>query len=179
MLSIISGTYRGMQLLQPKSSTTRPVSQKVRGAIFNTLGQVIQDAQVLDLYAGSGALGLEALSRGAKHTTLVDKSSEAHYIQKTNTANLQLQNKVTCIKTNVETFLSKELGQFDVIFFDPPYALFDVSLVNQVANLVQSTGVIVLSCAKNTSLDGVDDKLEVIQQKYYGDTQIAFLQVRS
>jgi 16S rRNA (guanine(966)-N(2))-methyltransferase RsmD len=168
MITIIAGTKRG-QVLPELPSGARPVSQKVRAAIFSSLAERVVGAQVLDLYAGSGALGLEALSRGADSAVLVDQSDRA---LKKNASKFDRQT-VTIIRQDVARFLAKEKLQYDLIFMDPPYAEIDLDLVKQATNLLQSDGVLVLSSSKRTDLE---DSFGLIQTKLYGDTKISYIQ---
>ncbi|MBI2798242.1 16S rRNA (guanine(966)-N(2))-methyltransferase RsmD [Candidatus Saccharibacteria bacterium] len=171
MLTIVSGKYKGRKLSFPPQTITRAVSEKVRAAIFNSLADRIEGAKVLDLYAGSGALGLESLSRGASSVTFVDKSREAALVIKKNVTTLE-SNEVSILTESVEKFV--ETGQkFDIIFFDPPYAELNFDLVKQALNLLQLDGILVLSCSSKTKID--DSQFNVVQQKIYGDTRIAYL----
>jgi 16S rRNA (guanine966-N2)-methyltransferase len=125
-MRVIGGTYRNRTLATPKGTQTRPTSGQLRECLFNICQSYIEGARFLDLFAGSGAVGIEALSRGASHATFIDASKEA----------------LACIRKNIESFgledrsvilgqdffqglryLSKHGRQFDIIFSDPPYSL--------------------------------------------------------
>jgi len=124
MLHIISGKYKNRRLAAPKSSTTRPTSALVRGAVFNMLQGNIEDAHVLDLCAGCGAMGLEALSRGAAHATFIEKNHQACQCIISNLSLLKAEKEgqVLCIDamTSINR-LANNSKQFDLIYIDPPY----------------------------------------------------------
>lgn len=125
MTRIIAGEFRGRTLAVPKSGT-RPTSDRVREAVFSALESrgVLDDAAVLDLYAGSGALGFEALSRGARHLTAVDIARDAAQALKKNAATLGVRPEL--VTSKVSTFLAGGIAHhsaapFDLVFIDPPY----------------------------------------------------------
>ena len=117
-MRIIAGTRRGHRIAAPKGETTRPTSDFVRETAFNLIGPV-DDADVLDLFAGSGALGLEALSRGAARATFVDSDRVACRTINANLDKLKLDGTVLC--QDVARALASERGTFDLILCDPPY----------------------------------------------------------
>jgi 16S rRNA (guanine966-N2)-methyltransferase len=121
-MRVIAGTYGGRTLKAPPGAATRPTSDRVREALFSILGTRVHDARVLDLFAGSGALGIEALSRGAQSVVFVDNATAA--IKAIN-ANLEVLNATARVRqTDVLRFLAhaRELGaQYDLVFLDPPY----------------------------------------------------------
>lgn len=123
-LRIIAGTFKGRLLKAPKGPSTRPTQGMLREAVFNICQNEIPNARFLDLFAGSGAMGLEALSRGASHATLVEQNRHAAACIKENIATLQLQPQTTLIPTDVTraiALLAKQSAQFDIIYIDPPY----------------------------------------------------------
>lgn len=123
MTRIIAGLARGRRLQVP-AGDTRPTSDRVRESLFSSLESAVdlEGAQVLDLYAGSGALGLEALSRGAERVVLVDKSAPASRAMSANIATVGLPG-ATVERADVQTFLQAGPQPFDVVFLDPPYRL--------------------------------------------------------
>ncbi len=128
-MRIIAGTFRGRPLRAPRGTTTRPTSGRVREAVFNHLAAAHldhdwTDLRVLDLFAGSGALGLEALSRGAAHTTFVDRDQRAVDAIRANITSLGLERQTRVIKRDADRALGhRPDAPFDLIFVDPPYAL--------------------------------------------------------
>jgi 16S rRNA (guanine966-N2)-methyltransferase len=125
-MRIIAGKYRGRKLKSPPSLKTRPTSDRLRETLFNILAPRMQGARFLDLCAGSGAVGIEALSRGAAHVTLVDRSRKMYALIETNLKILSADDdEVEVVSKEASGFLRKhakgEGGPFDIVFFDPPY----------------------------------------------------------
>jgi 16S rRNA (guanine966-N2)-methyltransferase len=121
---IVGGTLRHRQFLAPKGSETRPTSSMLRETLFNICQGYIQEANFLDLFAGSGAMGLEALSRGASHATFIDSSREAIKCIRQNLDTLELQHQATVLQGDVFNkvkLLIKAGKQYDIIYADPPY----------------------------------------------------------
>src|SRR5687768_10419788 len=138
-MRIIAEKYRGRQLKSPPSEKTRPTSDRLRETLFNVLAPRIEGARFLDLCAGTGAVGIEALSRGAEHVTFVDKSRKMAVLIEANMSALDIERETFAIvNTDATAFLKKCAKQiepslpvgllprlpkpFDIIFFDPPYA---------------------------------------------------------
>jgi 16S rRNA (guanine966-N2)-methyltransferase len=120
-MRIIAGEYKGRRLVAPPGTATRPTSDRVREALFSILGARVEDADVLDLFAGSGALGIEALSRGAQKATFVDNAPAALTTIRRNLEGVQ---GATVVRRDARAFLrdARENGrQYDLVFLDPPY----------------------------------------------------------
>lgn len=157
---------------------TRPVGEKARGAVFNMLGEEIVGARVLDMYAGSGALGLEALSRGAKSVDFVEKHSRVAGVLERNIDAIGADGKAQIFTRTVEQFLHHIKAEYDVVLMDPPYADFDPAIVEQAGDLLQCDGsrqgIVVVSTSSKvefTKLRG----LTIARQKVYGDSMITVL----
>ncbi len=120
-LYIVGGKHKRRKLMAPKSSLVRPTASQVREALFNICQNWIQGAHFLDLFAGSGAMGLEALSRGAAHATFVEKGRPALNAIKQNIATLNEEDHTTVLQGDVLTVLPFLKGPFELIFVDPPY----------------------------------------------------------
>ena len=155
MIRITGGENRSRLLETPNTTLTKPTMDKVRAAVFNALGDSVKNARVLDLFAGSGSYGFEALSRGAKDATFVDSSFEAIKAIKKNAANLDREN-VEILNKDVLAFLEQNSQEFDIIFADPPYKL-DVyeSVVKTLIkrNILASGGIIVLESERELNID--------------------------
>ena len=121
MIRIVSGKYRHLILKQPNVTSTRPTMDKVREALMSSLGFFIQNRTVLDLFAGSGALGLEALSRGAKKCVFVDNNFEAIKTIKENIGLLKIEEETEVIKSEYMSYLQNSNEIFSLVFLDPPY----------------------------------------------------------
>ncbi len=122
-MHIIGGKYKKRPLESPKGDQTRPTTSQLREAVFNICQQSIENATFLDLCAGSGAMGLEALSRGARHATFVDSSRTAITCIKKNIATLKVESQTTVYLTDALKALHKFDTTFDIIYLDPPYGL--------------------------------------------------------
>src|SRR6185437_12636332 len=120
-LNILSGEFRGRPLKSPKGNQTRPTTALLRKSVFDSLRPYLEEAIFLDLFAGSGAMGLEALSAGAKHATFVDASREAIRCIRENISLLKVEEKTTVIQGDVLKVMKKLKSPFDVIYCDPPY----------------------------------------------------------
>ena len=175
-MRIISGKYGGRKLVAPKSAGTRPVTEMTRNAICNVLADRLDSAVVLDLFAGSGALGLEALSRGACRAVFVDAASAAVVAIRDNVQSLALESDTKIIKQSVESYLEASVGEanYDIIFFDPPYDEFSTDLAQKATDQLKPDGVLVISTSKKAQIPGTIGQLSQAQNKIYGDTQIAY-----
>ena len=121
-MKIVSGIYGGRPLKTLEGKTTRPTSDKVRGAIFNMIGPYFEGGRVLDLYAGSGGLAIEAVSRGMSSAVLVERDRKAQTIVAENIQMTKDVGKFQLLKMDAERALEQVSEEFDLIFLDPPYA---------------------------------------------------------
>jgi 16S rRNA (guanine966-N2)-methyltransferase len=122
-MRVIAGTAKGRRLVAPAGLDTRPTSDRVRGALFNALGSMgaVDGAVVLDLFAGSGALGIEALSRGAAHVTFVDHDRHAVATIRANLAATGLAERATVVQRDAPSFAGTDPHHYDLALLDPPY----------------------------------------------------------
>lgn len=181
MTRIIAGQWKGRTLKVPPS-VTRPTSSRVREAIFSSITHQLEtfdEIRVLDLYAGSGALGLEAISRGAEFATFVDSDRNACDCVKGNAQQLGARN-LSVVQNSVAKFLAPETDansmRSDLVFIDPPYALSDTEIAN-IIDLLDKHGwlndealVVVERSSKSTVK--WPSSFEALQNKTYGDTSI-------
>lgn len=119
-MKIVSGIYGGRPLKTLEGKTTRPTSDKVRGAIFNMIGPYFEGGRVLDLYAGSGGLSIEAVSRGMSSAVLVERDRKAQTIVAENIQMTKEVGKFQLLKMDAERALEQVSGEFDLVFLDPP-----------------------------------------------------------
>jgi 16S rRNA (guanine966-N2)-methyltransferase len=124
---VIAGSAKGRKLAAPRGDTTRPATDRIREALFAILEPVLEDARVLDLFAGAGTLGIEALSRGAAAATFVERSGEALKALRKNVATTGFDDRARIVAANVLGFLEQSTGPYDLVFCDPPFA--DVALL--------------------------------------------------
>ncbi len=178
-MRIISGTMRGRRLKTVEGLLTRPTSDKVRGAIFNVLRDKVMDARVLDLFAGTGSLAIEALSRGAKEAVLVEESSAALKVIGENLALAGVMDRTKLIPQEAFRYLAFNQEIFDLVFIDPPYRQGLVARVlTKLANpcRLSPTGVIVAETNKDEEFMDELYPFEVCKTCKYGDTKIWYLQ---
>ena len=122
-MRVIAGSAGGLTLVAPRDRTTRPITDRVKETLFGILGERVPNARVLDLYAGSGAIGIEALSRGAAHATFVERGREALAALRTNLEHTRLTALASVVATDVERFLEAPHDEpWDLVVLDPPYA---------------------------------------------------------
>jgi 16S rRNA (guanine966-N2)-methyltransferase len=149
---IIGGEWRSRVLSFPDSEGLRPTADRVRETVFNWLGQTLEGKTCLDLFAGSGALGFEALSRYAKHVTLVEKHARVHAALKENAAKLGAAN-LTLVCADGLQWLKQNCGVYDVIFLDPPFAADLLpKLWPLLAERLSAKGAIYLECGAPVSV---------------------------
>lgn len=178
-LRIIGGDWRGRRLEFPSSPNLRPTGDRIRETLFNWLAAEVSGSRCLDLFAGSGALGLEALSRGARHCTFLETSSAA--IEGIN-AHLSLLNAVDrgrVINTNA---LSWRDDPFDIVFVDPPFSdnLAIDSLKHLINNqLLTESALVYLEVASTASLEDLPPALSIIRDKQSGAVRYLLLEQQS
>ena len=145
-MRVISGKYRGTPLKTPAGMQTRPTADRVKEALFSIIQFDIPGARVLDLFGGSGQLGIEALSRGAKHAVFVDAGEEACKLIRENLRKVHAESEAQVVRSDYLAYLNSCRETFDFIFLDPPYA--EVFLENALKkiteiDILQSGGIIV------------------------------------
>ncbi len=183
-MRIVAGKFGGRRLQAPPGNETRPTVERVREALFSILGPSVVGARVLDCYAGSGSLGIEALSRGAASVVFIDKGQIPASIVRDNLASLGLtqNNLARVLQRDVEDCASllRTLGPFDMVFVDPPFAAVrDGSALEAVAALVRAEilaqdALVVIEFPSNQPtprIAGLDEE----SVRPYGDTRLAFL----
>lgn len=180
-MRIIAGKFKGRRLVTFQGYSIRPVLDKIKGSIFNTLGSEIVDKEVLDLFCGTGALGIEALSRGAKKVVFVDQSPKSLNLVRRNLKNLNLQTNAGLIKLPAEVALKKfhtRNKKFDLIFVDPPFlsgqAEKNLILIDEL-DILNEKGIVILRCHKKEELISDLQKLVLLKRKKIGDSLLFFL----
>ncbi|MBX9742466.1 MAG: 16S rRNA (guanine(966)-N(2))-methyltransferase RsmD [Chthoniobacterales bacterium] len=180
-MRIIAGSAKGIILKQP-ASVTRPTMDRVRAAVFSMLGERIPHARVLDLFAGTGAMGIEALSRGAASVLFVEQNSQCVEVIEGNLKVTRLHGKI--VKRDVLTWLAHAPNEtFDLVFADPPYPdregnnlASSLLAAPHLVNTIASEGLLVLECKRNQELPEVFG-LEVLIDRVYGVTRIVIFRL--
>ena len=171
-MRIIAGRLGGRNFASPRGHRTHPMSDKIRGALFNALGD-IDGLSVLDAFAGSGALSYEAISRGAASALAIDSDQSAQQAIAGNVASLGLSNQIKLIKASATAWLSTTDENFDIVLCDPPYDDPQLKLLERLAERTKPNGLAVFSLPPSVKLD-LSDSYELLQTKDYGDARLVF-----
>jgi len=181
-MRVIAGIARSVPLITPKGLETRPTSDQIKETLFNMLQGYIEGSNFLDLYAGSGQIGIEALSRGAEFAAFVEKSDEAVKCIKANVDKTKFADKSMILKLEVLSgirTLELEKKQFDIVFLDPPYnqGLEQGILTALVGSAILNDEVIIIvEASKNTDFSFVDYLgLKIVKDKIYKNNRHLFL----
>ena len=179
-MRIISGLKRGLKLKSLEGSDTRPTLDNVKEAIFSMLFDSVRDAKVLDLFAGSGALGLEALSRGAKEAVFVDANPKACSIIKANIESAKMENASAIVRSDAMEYLKKakaEKQKFDLIFLDPPYSN---GLLDEALSLIEEYGILekdgLIVCEFDSTEKPDIKSFNLVKDKKYGRVCVNILE---
>ena len=145
-MRVISGKAKGIALMTPKGELTRPTADRVKEAMFSIIQFDLPNASVLDLFGGTGQLGIEALSRGAKRAVFVDSRDDACRLIKQNLKRTKLESNATVVRSDYMQYLNRCTDRFDIVILDPPYA--EVFLENSLKviteiDILQSGGIII------------------------------------
>lgn len=183
-MRIISGTARGTKLRTLKGTNTRPTLDRIKEALFNIINDNMQDACVLDLFAGSGSLGLEALSRGASFSVFCDNSIESIKVIQDNIEKTKFIEKSLIIKNDytnaIKTLITQEIT-FDIIFIDPPYeSNYRIKALELILekNLLKSNGIIIVETDDEQEIDNIKNLelgLNIYDIRKYGRVRLVFL----
>ncbi len=179
---IIAGKAKGHKLISPETMETRPTLDRVKEAMFSSIQGFLRDAVVVDVFAGTGSLGLEAASRGANEVYLVDKSPVTFPLLKQNVDNLNFSD--FCTPLNMDSYealkmLSKKGKKFDIIFIDPPYCK---EMIPEAMKIVKEDDMLVENGIVVTKIDTIEEiyegyeDLKLTKSKKYGNTTVCFYQ---
>lgn len=181
-MRIVGGTLRGRKLLTPEGSAIRPTSDRVRESVFNVLlhgiaGFEIEGARVLDLFAGTGALGLEALSRGAAFCLFVDDTVEARGLVRDNADALGLTGQTRIFRRDASRLGSSSAGRFSLVFLDPPYGkgLAEKALAElRKGEWLEPAAILVVEESAGVFAE-IPAGYVALDRRTYGDTEVTFL----
>lgn len=182
-MRIISGKAKGTKLYTLEGTNTRPTLDRVKESIFNIIQNDIEDAEILDLFAGSGAIGLEFLSRGAKKAVLCDKSKDAIEIIKRNVQKTHMEEKTQLLNLDFEVCLDKiKNQQFDIIYLDPPYVteyiLKSIEKIIAQGNLKKEGLMILETDDEQRILREIEsEEVRIVDKRKYGRATIIFLKL--
>ncbi|HLG69458.1 MAG TPA: 16S rRNA (guanine(966)-N(2))-methyltransferase RsmD [Chloroflexota bacterium] len=173
-MRVIAGEAKGRPLKGPRTSGTRPTSDRVREALFDILAPYVERARVLDLYAGTGALAIEALSRGADSADLVEADRTAQAVIADNLERTGLKSRARLWRMRVEKALPQLGPQYDVILADPPYADAHIqSVLAQLGSLIADEGLVAIEHATRVALPDAAPELRLWKRRRHGDTTLS------
>jgi 16S rRNA (guanine(966)-N(2))-methyltransferase RsmD len=178
-MRVIAGTFKGRRLKAPTWPGLRPTSDKLRETLFNVLGPRVVDARVLDVYAGTGAIGIEALSRGAAHVTFVESDRRARALIAANLALCAVETGYTIEPMSATQAFSAlptsaAFVPFDFILLDPPYAQPPAQSLDGVDRVLAASGVVVLEHARRVPVPDRHGRLARARDLVSGDSALAF-----
>lgn len=180
-MRVISGTARGKRLKAPRGMNTRPITDMIKEALFNVIGSDIADASVLDLFAGSGSVGVEALSRKASKVVFIDKSAEAIKIIKENLNNCGFVKGFEVYKNDVFRaidLLQRRGEKFDYIYIDPPFTCEDIfpKVMNTIGktDILAEKGIIIIRTPRKMSLKTRVNRIEQYRISEYGESSLHY-----
>ncbi len=180
-MRIITGKARGLQLMVPKNYDVRPTADRVKESVFNIIGSKIIGAKVLDLFAGTGNLGLESWSRGADTVTFIDSSSESLKLVRSNIAKCRAQDVCTVIKGSapaVAEQLAVKNNLFDFAFCDPPYNkgwVQQIIAVFEKKSFLKQGGYLIIERSGHDELPSLPKGCELVRSSHYGETIVDFI----
>ena len=178
-MRVIAGIARSMPLKAAEGDNTRPTTDRIKETLFNMLQSDIAGCRFLDLYSGSGAIGIEALSRGAKEAVLVENARQAIAVIKDNLTFTKLSPKAVVMEQDV---LSAINGVFDIIFMDPPYGKdyeYDVLLALSHSDIVDRYTIVIIEEALNVPLDYINEcGFETVKVKNYKTNKHIFIRLK-
>ena len=184
-MRVIAGKARRLQLKTPEGFDTRPTTDRIKETLFNILNPYLADADFLDLFSGSGAIGIEALSRGAKYAAFVENDKAALSCIRSNLKTTKLEGQAQGFALDaLEAIRALEIqGKvFDVIFMDPPYDLLlekQILLMLQNSNIIYCDTIIVMETSLHTDFDYLTDtKFQIFRKKEYKSNQHVFIKVK-
>lgn len=172
-MRIIAGLAKGRSLVGPRGLDTRPLTSRAREALFSSLGAAVEGAAVLDLYAGSGSLGLEALSRGAADAEFVERDRHAVAALRANIEAVGLGGTVHV--SDVAEYLGRARGGYDLVFVDPPYRLEEAPLADVLALVAERCtvgGLVVVHRRRGSTPPAAPDGLHLQGMRRYGDVEL-------
>ncbi len=176
-MRVISGSARGRKLSSLEGQDTRPTTDRVKESVFNIIMPYTRDARVLDLFAGSGAMGIEALSRGAESAVFVENNRAAGEIVEKNLKDTRLFEKAKLCMGDALAFLENTREKFTLIFLDPPYdGGFYAPVLSKISerDILDAEGVLVLERRADAQIE-VPENFEIVKDRKYGKTAISVL----
>ncbi len=176
-MRIISGSLKGRRIFAPSGLALRPTPDKVRGALFNILSDQVFDIAFLDLYAGTGAVGIEAASRGARQVTFVEQNGRHLQYLRKNLTTCKLSDQTTVYGIAAAHYLKASTHSFDLIFMDPPYESDEIEKVLprlQEGDIIAKNGCLIIEHFHKQLLPEVVGEIHFLKKYRYGETVLSF-----
>ena len=177
-MRVVGGTFRGLKLFPPQNQDIRPTTDRIKEDMFNIISSYLYDALFLDLFSGSGAIAIEAISRGASRAYAIDNNKQSIELIHKNIAKTKTPEKFKVVRTDVEQFLLSTSNKYDIIFLDPPYrykntekllkTIIDIDILNQ-------NGILIV---EQSSPIPVPPQFDIIKVKRYSATSMQFAKLR-
>ena len=182
-MRVIAGTLKGRRLDRPTWSGLRPTSDKLKETVFNILAGSVEGANVLDGFAGSGALGIEAISRGARHVTFIERDPRAQALIGRNLARCGIETGYTVIRASMTRAMERlpadpAFTPFDIVLLDPPYDIDAEAALAGAETILSSNGMLVLEHARKQPTPGALSRLVRVREVKSGDSALAFYALR-
>jgi 16S rRNA (guanine966-N2)-methyltransferase len=177
-IRVIGGEFGGRLLDAPAGRRMHPMGERIRNALFNSIGSEVQGARVLDAFAGTGAVGLEALSRGASHVTFIERDKLLQKILAGNIERLGVENRTLLVRSSVANWIETvSAQQFDIILVDPPYHDTQFSTVERLLDLLKPGALMVLSHPGKGEVP-TKTGVVVVDNRSYGNADLTFYRRR-
>ncbi|EHL10615.1 16S rRNA (guanine(966)-N(2))-methyltransferase RsmD [Peptoanaerobacter stomatis] len=181
-MRVISGKYRGKKLLSPKDDDIRPTTDRVKESMFNMIQNYIYGSKFLDLFSGSGAIGIEAFSRDAKHITMVENAKDSLKLINANLKSINAdKGNIELVNRDVIDFLKTSREKYDIIFADPPY---DYSKINEIIKIVSDNkllsdeGILIIETEKDFTLEECSDFI-IEKEKIYSISKLTVMKINN
>lgn len=175
-MRVIAGSARGLALQAPRTRATRPITDRVKESLFGILGERVPGARFLDLYAGSGAIGIEALSRGAASCVFVERGREALDVLRRNLEHTALGDRAVVRGAAVERYLREAASaRFDLVMLDPPFAEHAILAPLEAVRPLLATGALVVVRTFWRTDVPLPDEMALVRQRRFGETMLTFL----
>ena len=172
-MRVITGTARGTKLFSIQGNKTRPTSQRIKEAQFSVIQFLVEGSVVLDLFAGTGQLGIEALSRGAIEAVFVDNDDDAIKVIRNNLKKTYFTNKAKVVKSDVFRYISNLRREFDIVFVDAPYGIKHTSrVVQMIGSHIAENGIVLCETELNAFMPEETEDLKLSKQYRYSQSMI-------
>ena len=175
-IRIIAGKFGGRKIDAPDGAKTHPMGERVRNALFNSIADEIVGARVLDSFAGTGSVGLEAISRGARSSTFVERDKVAQNILGKNVVSLGADEQSEIVRSSINSWLeTASVENYDIIFADPPYHDLQLSTVRRLFTILKPNGLMVLSHTGRGEVPNLSELgIVVVDNRSYGNARLTF-----